>query len=131
MNHTIQIDRQAAIARIRAIVAECSLCPQIIEINRYRHRPTGKAYSPMGMPLGIRREDCDLERAGFAYLSREGTTFGQIAQTEQELIDRWAARNEREDRELTQAMEARTDDDLASALEYWEGAAARQKRFGR
>src|SRR4051812_1887526 len=78
----------------------------------------GKWYRPEGFPFGVNWTG-EKRSVGFAYLSREGTTYGVRGKSREELEQRHNAAQDREAASFRAILEDADDVAFASQVSYW------------
>ncbi len=80
----------------------------------------GKSYGVCGFPLGVRavKPYQDIHK-GWVYQDKNGTKFGQRAQTEQELRDRHEAGQDANQAGFKRELENMPEEQLDSQYTYW------------
>lgn len=107
-------------ATIEAILdAAARPCPNIRAIKHCRHKVTGETHSPFGMPFNFNPDDYEGVLVGYAFESKDGTTFGMRAPSEQVLRDRWSKAEADKRCSFQIELEHMSESRLASQAEYW------------
>lgn len=99
--------------------------PNIVERVKFKGSD-GKMYYPEGVPFGVKLTD-EKQSMGFAYQSPDGTTYGNLGKTRQELVDR---HNEGQDQKTDEFRKILADTDnrkLLSHAKAWKVDAPKEK----
>ena len=93
--------------------------PRIVPSFHFVHKPTGREFSPYGVPLGIQIEDCERILKGYVYQDSDGTRYGKRFASEEEA--RQASQDYRasQDEEFRAALLAMTAEQLQAQAAYW------------
>jgi len=81
---------------------------------------TGQRHSLFGMPFNFRSEDYKRVDLGFAWQDKNGTKYGTLATTREELIARFEKSANKTADDFKALLQAMTASELESQFRYWE-----------
>ena len=105
---------------ITAIVAAARRpMDEAVEVKMMRHKVTRKTCSIFGMPFNYNPDDYEMFTAGWAWMDKNGTTYGTRAATREALVAAAVANRDRNDAEFRATLEAMSDEEVQAQAEYW------------
>lgn len=94
-------------------------CPDIVEVKELLGTD-GKWRSAWGFPIGVSAvKPYQVRIAGYAYRSNEGSTYGQLAASEDELRNRFNDSLIRRESGFRAELDAMTPEQIKTQYNYW------------